>query len=111
MSARNWSAAAVAWGACQFYAARYPKQVRRAGVEAANEKMLGEALFDRLLGAGAIATKTVVLICLVGVMFERLDMFVDIAVGYAILNFIGNLAIAKYFMVPKPDGHLPVESP
>ena len=73
--------------------------------------IVGPTLFDRLLGAGAIATKTVVLICLVGVIFERLDMFVDIAVGYAILNFIGNLAIAKYFMVPKPDGHLPVESP
>jgi multicomponent Na+:H+ antiporter subunit F len=64
---------------------------------------VGPTLFDRLLGAGAIGTKTVVLICLVGVMFDRLDMFVDIAVAYAILNFIGNLAIAKYFMVPKPD--------
>ena len=72
--------------------------------------IVGPTLFDRLLGAGTIATKTVVLICLVGVMFERLDMFVDIAVGYAILNFIGNLAIAKYFMVPKPDEHAPVES-
>jgi len=65
--------------------------------------IVGPTLFDRLLGAGAIGTKTVVLICLVGVMFDRLDMFVDIAVAYAILNFIGNLAIAKYFMVPKPD--------
>jgi len=73
--------------------------------------IVGPTLFDRLLGAGAIGSKTVVLICLVGVIFERLDMFVDIAVGYAILNFIGNLAIAKYFIVPKPDGHLPVESP
>ena len=73
--------------------------------------IVGPTLFDRLLGAGAIATKTVVLVCLVGVIFERLDMFVDIAVGYAILNFIGNLAIAKYFIVPKPDERLPVESP
>ena len=72
--------------------------------------IVGPTLFDRLLGAGAIGTKTVVLICLVGLVFERLDMFVDIAVGYAILNFIGNLAIAKYFIVPKPDGHPPVES-
>jgi len=64
---------------------------------------VGPTVFDRLLGAGAIGTKTVVLICLVGVMFERLDMFVDIAVAYAILNFIGNLAIAKYFMAPRAE--------
>jgi multicomponent Na+:H+ antiporter subunit F len=72
--------------------------------------IVGPTLFDRLLGTGAIGTKTVALICIVGVVFERLDMFVDIAVGYAILNFIGNLAIAKYFIVPKPDEHPPAES-
>jgi multicomponent Na+:H+ antiporter subunit F len=63
----------------------------------------GPTLFDRLLGAGAIGTKTLVLICLVGVMFDRLDMFIDITVAYAILNFIGNLAIAKYFSHPKVE--------
>ena len=63
----------------------------------------GPTLFDRLLGAGAIGTKTLVLICLVGVMFDRLDMFIDITVAYAILNFIGNLAIAKYFAHPKAE--------
>jgi multicomponent Na+:H+ antiporter subunit F len=63
----------------------------------------GPTLFDRLLGAGAIGTKTLVLICLVGVMYGRLDMFIDITVAYAILNFIGNLAIAKYFTNPKTE--------
>jgi multicomponent Na+:H+ antiporter subunit F len=36
-------------------------------------------------------------------MFDRLDMFIDITLAYAILNFIGNLAIAKYFANPKAD--------
>jgi multicomponent Na+:H+ antiporter subunit F len=63
----------------------------------------GPTIFDRLLGAGAIGTKTLVLVCLVGVMFDRLDMFIDITVAYAILNFIGNLAIAKYFSHPKAE--------
>ncbi len=62
--------------------------------------IVGPTLFDRLLGAGAIGTKTLVLICLVGLIFDRLDMFIDITVAYAILNFIGNLAIAKYFVIP-----------
>jgi multicomponent Na+:H+ antiporter subunit F len=65
--------------------------------------IVGPTLFDRLLGAGAIGTKTLVLICLVGVIFDRLDMFIDITVAYAILNFIGNLAIAKYFVAPTDE--------
>ncbi|MCU0286051.1 MAG: monovalent cation/H+ antiporter complex subunit F [Acidobacteria bacterium] len=56
----------------------------------------GPTLFDRILGAGAISTKTMVLILMVGMVFNRLDMFIDITMAYAILNFIGNIAIAKY---------------
>ena len=56
----------------------------------------GPTLFDRILGAGAISTKTMVLILLVGMVFNHLDMFIDITMAYAILNFIGNIAIAKY---------------
>ncbi|MBM4160574.1 MAG: pH regulation protein F [Ignavibacteria bacterium] len=57
----------------------------------------GPTVFDRLLGAAAIGTKTVVLICIVGFLFQRIEMFVDIALTYAVLNFVGSIAIAKYF--------------
>lgn len=57
----------------------------------------GPTIFDRLLGAGAIGTKTIVIICLIGFVVGRIDMFVDIALTYAILNFIGSIAMAKYF--------------
>jgi multicomponent Na+:H+ antiporter subunit F len=57
----------------------------------------GPAVFDRLLGASAIAGKTVVLVCLFGFLYGRVDMFVDIAIAYAVLNFIGIIALAKYF--------------
>lgn len=57
----------------------------------------GPTVFDRVLGVGAIGTKTLVLICLVGFIYGRVEMFVDIALAYAILNFISVLAIAKYF--------------
>lgn len=56
----------------------------------------GPKLYDRILGAGAIATKTMVLILVIGLIFNRLDMFIDITLAYAILNFIGTIAIAKY---------------
>ena len=58
--------------------------------------LVGPTLFDRILGAGAIASKTMVLILVIGLVFNRLDMFIDITIAYAILNFIGNIAIAKY---------------
>lgn len=57
----------------------------------------GPTVFDRLVGTNAIATKTIVLICLVGYVFDRIGMFIDITLAYAILGFIGSLTIAKYF--------------
>ena len=65
--------------------------------------IVGPTLFDRLLGVGAIGTKTLVLICLVGFVYGRIDMFIDITLAYAVLNFIGNIAIAKYFIHPRAD--------
>ncbi len=56
----------------------------------------GPTLFDRLLATNAIATKTIVLICLIGYIFNRIDMFLDITLAYAILGFIGSLVIAKF---------------
>lgn len=56
----------------------------------------GPTVFDRMLGVGTLGTKTVMLVCLVGFHFGRIDMFVDIALAYAMLNFIGALVVAKY---------------
>lgn len=56
----------------------------------------GPTVFDRLLATNAIGTKTIVLICLIGLVFGRVDMFLDITLAYAVLGFIGALIIAKY---------------
>ncbi len=61
----------------------------------------GPTIFDRMLGAGAIGTKTMVLILTIGFMFKRFDMFVDITLAYAVLNFIGIIAIAKFLGTAK----------
>ncbi len=64
----------------------------------------GPTVFDRMLGAGAIGTKTMVLILVIGLVFRRFDMFVDIALAYAVLNFIGTIAIAKFLGTGKAEG-------
>lgn len=56
----------------------------------------GPTVFDRLLATNAIASKTIVLICLIGFLYGRIDMFIDITLAYAILGFIGSLIISKY---------------
>ncbi len=55
----------------------------------------GPSTYDRLLGVNAIGTKTIVVLVLIGYVFER-PYFADIALLYAILNFISTVVIAKY---------------
>ncbi len=63
--------------------------------------IFGPTVLDRMIGVNAIGTKTTVLLILIGLMYHRLDMFVDIALAYALLNFIAVLAAARYFQKRK----------
>lgn len=63
--------------------------------------VFGPTVLDRLIGANAIGSKTVVLLILIGLVYERVDMFVDIAMAYAMLNFIAVLAASRYFQKKK----------
>lgn len=56
----------------------------------------GPTIFDRVLGLNGISTKAIILLIVLGVLYERVDMFVDISTGYALLNLVGALAVAKY---------------
>ena len=56
----------------------------------------GPTIFDRVLGLNGISTKAIILLIVVGIYFDRVDMFVDISTGYALLNLVGALAVAKY---------------
>lgn len=57
----------------------------------------GPTLMDRILGVNAIGSKTLPLLILIGLMYQRLDMLIDIALAYAMLNFITVLAASRYF--------------
>lgn len=59
----------------------------------------GPTVFDRLLGAAAVGAKIITLVLLFGLVYGRVDMFVDIALAYAILNFIAVIAVARYFRI------------
>ncbi len=57
---------------------------------------LGPTLYDRVLALNAFGTLAVLMISIVGFLFGRPD-FLDIALLYALLNFIGTIAILKFF--------------
>jgi len=59
--------------------------------------VVGPTVVDRMIGVNAIGSKTTVLLILIGLLYHRVDMFVDIALAYAMLNFIAVLAASRYF--------------
>ncbi len=56
----------------------------------------GPTIYDRILTANIIGTKTVVVIILAGFVFKRPQFFIDIALVYVLINFILVLAFLKY---------------
>ena len=59
--------------------------------------IVGPTAIDRIVAVNIIVTITAVSLVIVGVIFEQVGMFVDFALAYALLNFIGSLAAARYF--------------
>lgn len=58
--------------------------------------LAGPTIFDRLTGVSLIATKSVVLLLLLGVLSGNMDAFVDITLAYALITLVGTLTLAKY---------------
>tara|TARA_Y100000588_G_C13702341_1_gene689195 strand:- start:147 stop:434 length:288 start_codon:yes stop_codon:yes gene_type:complete len=57
----------------------------------------GPTVIDRLVAVNVIGTKSIVLLLFAGILFKQLDMFVDIALGYGLLNFIVSIAASRYY--------------
>ncbi len=56
----------------------------------------GPTLFDRIIAAGLMGTNGVLVLATIGFIYERPDMFVDLAIAYALLNFVATVAMGKY---------------
>ena len=65
----------------------------------------GPTVFDRVVGAGFVGTKTAILLLLIGFIYRRIDMFVDLALVYSILNFISTLIVSRYFIKKGVHAH------
>lgn len=58
--------------------------------------LLGPTVYDRVLAVNTFGTKTVLLIAALGFLSERPE-FLDLALVYALINFIGTIAVLKFF--------------
>lgn len=58
--------------------------------------IFGPGVFNRIAAISAIGTKTLIILLVLGYVYNRVDMFIDISMVYALLNFIGCIAAAKY---------------
>ena len=63
--------------------------------------LVGPTLFDRVLAVNSFGTKTVLLIAVYGFLTGRPD-FLDIALVYALINFVGTIAVLKFFESGEP---------
>ena len=57
---------------------------------------IGPTLYDRILSVNMFGTQTVLIIAVLGFLMGRPD-FLDIALVYALINFVGVIALLKYF--------------
>ena len=55
----------------------------------------GPNVYDRILAINSFGTLTVILISVHGFMMGRPD-FLDLALVYALINFIGTIAVTKF---------------
>ncbi len=60
--------------------------------------ILGPTVYDRVLAVNMFGTKTVLLLALVAMLFGRPD-FIDLALAYALINFIGVLAVLQFVQI------------
>ena len=58
---------------------------------------VGKTIFDRIIAAGLVGTNGFIILVLIGFLFERIRMFIDIAIAYALLNFVIVIVLGKYF--------------
>jgi len=58
--------------------------------------LMGPSVYDRVLAVNMFGTKTVLLLSVIAFLYGRPD-FLDLALAYALINFVGVLAVLEFF--------------
>jgi len=64
--------------------------------------LLGPTVWDRIVAVNVFGTKTVLLVALISFVMGH-DLFIDIALVYALINFIAIIAVLKLVGLQSPE--------
>ena len=74
----------------------------------------GPTVYDRILASNALGTKTVLMITVLGFMVGDPELYIDIALMYVLIGFIGTVAVLKvseFGNLGQPQSHTDPEDP
>lgn len=57
----------------------------------------GPGIINRMIAVNVIGTKTIAILIFIGMIFNRVEFFLDISIAYALINFIGTVSFSKFF--------------
>ena len=76
--------------------------------------LLGPTVYDRILASNALGTKTVLMIAVLGFVVGDPELYIDIAIMYVLIGFIGTVAVLKiseFGNLGQPQSHTETEDP
>lgn len=56
----------------------------------------GPTIFDRVVALNSVGTLAAAVLVVVGLIYDRVDMFIDLALAVFLLNLFTTLLIARY---------------
>jgi multicomponent Na+:H+ antiporter subunit F len=65
---------------------------------------VGPTVFDRLVAIALLTVNGVIVLVLLGFLFGRPVLYLDIALAYALLAFVLPIAVSRYFEQRERDG-------
>ena len=74
----------------------------------------GPTVYDRILASNALGTKTVLMIAVLGFVVGDPKLYIDIAIMYVLIGFIGTVAVLKiseFGNLGQPQSHTEAEDP
>ena len=74
----------------------------------------GPTVYDRILASNALGTKTVLMIAALGFVVGDPELYIDIAIMYVLIGFIGTVAVLKiseFGNLGQPQSHTEAEDP
>ena len=74
----------------------------------------GPTVYDRILASNALGTKTVLMFAVLGFVVGDPELYIDIAIMYVLIGFIGTVAVLKiseFGDLGQPQSHTEAEDP